>query len=147
MILILEKVRTFIESYILFSFFSVFSATAVLWCICIFLQSNITVPGLSNLALLEGAPLGNNLTADQFLDCGLDFLEQMARATNEYGVVDESKISYRMKQLISNNTLWQQAYRLYRQNVWDHYEGNRLRDGVPCEGYDVTTSPLFTNIA
>ena len=75
-----------------------------------------------------------------------EFLKQMAAATDKYGRIDESSLNDSMRKLVKNNTLWQQAYRLYRQNVWDHYEGNRLRDGVPCEGYDVTCSDLFTGI-
>lgn len=86
------------------------------------------------------------LTAAQAEQFTREYLKQVVNATDNYGRVDESSINYYMQQLIKNHFLWQNFYRLYREDVWGRFESNRIRDGVSFEEYDPMVSDLFTDV-
>ena len=72
-----------------------------------------------------------------------EFVFQIGANTDRYGMINESGIDYKMKDLIIKYPAWLEYYRNYRTKIWHRFEVERLAEGKLFPEYQPESSDLI----
>ena len=71
---------------------------------------------------------------------------ELAAYTDDFGVVDEDRLSDRSKKIIYEDPVWQQVYINFRKDTWQSQERERQSESFDAFHYDPSISPLIIQI-